>query len=83
MLDNIDHIKAYWIGIGERIAQVALSFGADDLGGTIHDERIFKMAGAGTDATSMSRQKLETMIREAGRIPVETDPLYRPVDAAA
>lgn len=83
MLDNIDHIKAYWIGIGERIAQVALSFGADDLGGTIHDERIFKMAGANTDATSMSRQKLETMIRAAGRVPVETDPLYRPVIAAA
>lgn len=83
MLDNIRHIKAYWIGIGEEIAQVALSFGADDLGGTIVDERIFKMAGATTEAATMSRQRLEKLITDAGRIPVETDPLYRPVDRAA
>lgn len=83
LLDNIDHIKAYWIGIGERIAQVALSFGADDLGGTIADERIFKMAGAETDATAMSRQKLEKLIRDAGRVPVQTDSLYNRVEAAA
>jgi len=83
LFDNIDHIKAYWIGLGEKLAQVALSFGADDLGGTISDERIFKMAGAETDATAMSRQRLERLIRDAGRIPVETDPLYRPVEHAA
>ncbi|HUO84680.1 MAG TPA: aminofutalosine synthase MqnE [Thermoanaerobaculia bacterium] len=83
LFDNIEHIKAYWIGIGEKLAQVALSFGADDLGGTIHDERIFKMAGSETDAGSMSRQKLERLIRDAGRVPVETDPLYRPVERAA
>jgi aminodeoxyfutalosine synthase len=83
LLDNVDHIKAYWIGMGEKLAQVALSFGADDLGGTIADERIFKMAGAGTEASTMTRQRLEKLIREAGRIPVETDPLYRPVERAA
>jgi aminodeoxyfutalosine synthase len=83
LLDNIDHIKAYWIGIGEKVAQVALSFGADDLGGTIADERIFKMAGAETDATTMSRQKLEKLIRDAGRTPVQTDSVYRRIEFAA
>ena len=83
LLDNIDHIKAYWIGMGEKLAQVALSFGADDLGGTIADERIFKMAGSETDASTMTRQRLERLIREAGRVPVETDPLYKPIDRAA
>jgi len=83
LLDNVVHIKAYWIGMGEKLAQIALSFGADDLGGTISDERIFKMAGSATDATAMSRQRLERLIHEAGRTPVETDPLYRPVHVAA
>ncbi len=83
LFDNIDHIKAYWIGLGEKVGQVALSFGADDLGGTISDERIFKMAGSETDASTMTRQRLERLIRDAGRIPVETDPLYRPVERAA
>jgi len=83
LFDNVQHIKAYWIGMGERIAQVALSFGADDLGGTIADERIFKMAGAQTDATAMTRDKLEKLVRDAGRVPVETDTLYRPVESAA
>jgi aminodeoxyfutalosine synthase len=83
LLDNIQHVKAYWIAIGESIAQTALSFGADDLGGTIADERIFKMAGASTDASAMTREKLEALIRGAGRDPVETDPLYRPVEKAA
>lgn len=83
LFDNVDHIKAYWIGMGEKLAQVALSFGADDLGGTIADERIFRMAGAETDASAMTRQKLERLIREAGRTPVETDPLYRRVGQAA
>lgn len=83
MLDNIQHVKAYWIGLGESIAQLALSFGADDLGGTISDERIFKMAGSETDASTMTIQRLESLIREAGRIPVETDPLYNPITRAA
>jgi aminodeoxyfutalosine synthase len=83
LLDNIQHVKAYWIGMGERIAQVALSYGADDLGGTISDERIFKMAGSETDATAMTRQKLERLILDAGRVPVQTDALYNPVGNAA
>ena len=83
LLDNIDHIKAYWIGIGEKVAQVAQSFGADDLGGTIVDERIFRMAGAQTDATAMSRDRLERLIRDANREPVETDPLYNPLEPRA
>lgn len=83
LLDNIQHIKAYWISMGERIAQVALSFGADDLGGTIADERIFKMAGSETDASAMTRDKLEKLIRDAGRVPVQTDSLYNPITDAA
>jgi aminodeoxyfutalosine synthase len=83
LLDNIDHIKAYWIGIGEKVAQVAQSFGADDLGGTIVDERIFRMAGAQTDAAAMSKDRLEKLIRDAKRIPVETDSLYNAVGRAA
>ncbi len=83
LLDNIAHIKAYWIGIGEKVAQVAQSFGADDLGGTIVDERIFKMAGATTEAATMSRERLEKLIRDAKRVPVETDSLYKPVERAA
>ena len=83
LFDNIDHIKAYWIGMGEKLAQVALSFGADDLGGTISDERIFKMAGAETEASMMTRERLEGLIREAGRVPVETDSLYQAVEQAA
>ena len=83
LLDNIQHVKAYWISMGERMAQVALSFGADDLGGTIADERIFKMAGSETDASAMTRARLEGMIRDAGRLPVQTDSLYNPIVTAA
>ena len=83
LFDNIDHIKAYWISMGEKIAQAALSFGADDLGGTIADERIFKMAGAETDASTMTRDRIEKLIRGAGRTPVETDSVYRVVTRAA
>ncbi len=79
ILDNIPHIKAYWIMLGEKIAQVALSFGADDLDGTIVDERITRAAG-GTAGTGMARERLERMIREAGREPVLRDTLYRPIE---
>jgi len=65
------------------VAQVAQSFGADDLGGTIVDERIFRMAGAQTDAATMSRDRLEQLIRNAKRLPVETDSLYNSVDRVA
>lgn len=78
MLDNFDHIKAYWIMLGEKIAQVALSFGADDLDGTVVHELIYHDAGAKTPE-GLTVDQLHRMIREAGRIPVERDTLYRQV----
>ena len=78
MLDNIPHVKAYWIQIGAKGAQVALHFGADDLDGTIVDERITWAAG-GKAGKGMKRADLEHLIREAGRVPVERDTLYHPI----
>ncbi|MES2793587.1 MAG: aminofutalosine synthase MqnE [Planctomycetota bacterium] len=78
MLDNFDHIKAYWIMLGEKIAQVALSFGADDLDGTVVHEIIYHDAGAKTPE-GLSVEQIHHMIKEAGRIPVERDTLYRRV----
>ena len=82
MLDNIPHIKAYWIMLGEKIAQVALHFGANDLDGTVVDERITSAAG-GTAGTGLEHQRLEYLIREAGRTPVLRDTLYRPLDSSS
>ena len=79
MLDNFDHIKAYWVMLTQKIAQVALSFGADDLDGTIIDERITYAAG-GVAGRGMTRDQIESFIREAGRVPVERDTLYRPIE---
>jgi aminodeoxyfutalosine synthase len=79
LLDNFDHIKAYWIMLTPRIAQIALRFGADDLDGTVVEEKIYHDAGATTDQFT-PRAQLERLIREAGRVPVERDTLYRPVD---
>jgi len=78
MLDNFDHIKAYWIMLGEKIAQVALSFGADDLDGTVVHELIYHDAGAKTPE-GLTVAQLNQLITEAGRIPVERDTLYRRV----
>jgi aminodeoxyfutalosine synthase len=78
VLDNVPHLKAYWIMLGEKIAQIALHFGANDLDGTVFDERITHAAG-GTAGTGMARQKLERLITEAGRVPVLRDTLYRPI----
>ena len=78
MLDNIPHIKAYWQMLTAKIAQISLRFGADDLDGTVIEEKIYHDAGA-TTPQGMRRQELERLIREAGRIPVERDTLYRPV----
>ncbi len=78
MLDNFDHIKAYWVMIGEKLAQVALNFGADDLDGTIIEERITHMAGA-TSAKGLTKKQMEDMIVSAGFEPVERDSFYRPV----
>ena len=79
LLDNVAHIKAYWIMLGDKVAQVALSFGADDLDGTVVDERITSAAG-GTAGAGLPRARLEHLIREAGRIPVLRDTLYRPLE---
>ncbi len=78
LLDNIPHIKAYWVMIGEKLAQVALSFGADDLDGTIVEERIFHQAGA-ESAKGMRRGELVRLITAAGFVPVERDAHYTPL----
>jgi aminodeoxyfutalosine synthase len=78
MLDNFPHIKAYWVTLTPDLAQIALSFGADDLDGTIIEERIIHGAGTPTSA-GMTKTKIEKLIRDAGRIPVQRDTLYNPV----
>ena len=78
LLDNIDHIKAYWIMMTPGIAQIALRFGADDIDGTVVEEKIYHDAGA-TTSQSLRRGDLLRLIREAGREPMERDTLYRPV----
>jgi aminodeoxyfutalosine synthase len=78
MLDNIPHIKAYWIMMTPKVAQVALRFGANDIDGTVVEEKIYHDAGA-TTSQSMRRGELLRLIKLAGRTPVERDTLYRPV----
>ena len=77
-LDNFDHIKAYWIMLGEKIAQVALAFGVNDLDGTVVEEMIGHDAGA-PSPQSLSKGGIINLIRKAGKIPVERDTLYRPL----
>lgn len=79
LLDNFEHIKAYWIMLSPSIAQIALRFGANDLDGTVVEEKIYHDAGAKTSEFT-PRAELERLIRAAGRTPVERDTLYRPVD---
>jgi aminodeoxyfutalosine synthase len=78
MLDNFDHIKAYWISLGVGTAQTALAYGADDLDGTVRYERIHHDAGA-TSPEGLTVEQLRALITEAGRRPVERDSLYRRV----
>ncbi|QDT65720.1 aminofutalosine synthase MqnE [Calycomorphotria hydatis] len=78
MLDNFPHVKAYWIMLGEKIAQTALAFGADDLDGTVVHEIIYHDAGAKTPE-GLTVDQLHGLIREAGREPIERDTLYRRV----
>ena len=78
LLDNFPHIKAYWQMLTPRIAQISLRFGADDMDGTVIEEKIYHDAGA-TTPQGLRRQELQRLIREAGRVPVERDTLYRPV----
>ena len=84
MLDNIPHIKAYWIMLGIGTAQTALSYGADDLDGTVRHELIYHDAGAETPEV-LSVEQIRRLIVEAGREPIERDTLYRRVvrDGAA
>jgi aminodeoxyfutalosine synthase len=78
LLDNFPHIKAYWVMMTPRVAQVALKFGADDLDGTVVEEKIYHDAGS-TSPQAMTRQQIIRLIREAGHEPFERDTLYRPV----
>ena len=77
-LDNFDHITAYWVGLGMNLAQVALNYGADDVHGTIIEEKIFHMAGAGSPQLQTETEMIRA-IREAGRVPVQRDTFYRPI----
>ena len=81
LLDNVDHVKAYWIMLGIKTAQLALAWGADDIDGTVTWERIYHMAGAKTPE-GMDEERLRRVIAEAGREPVERDAFYNRVTAA-
>jgi aminodeoxyfutalosine synthase len=78
LLDNVPHIKAYWVTMGEEIASVALHFGADDIDGTIGEERIMHAAEAASPV-SLTRNRLVELIKETGCVPVERDALYHTV----
>ena len=78
MLDNFPHIKAYWIMLGIQIAQVAQSYGADDIDGTVVHEKIYHDAGADTPQEATVAE-IRRLITEAGRVPVERDTLYHEV----
>ncbi len=77
-LDNFDHFTAYWVGLGMKLAQVALSYGADDLHGTIVEEHIFHMAGAQSPQLQTEAAMIKA-IREAGRVPVQRNTFYEPI----
>jgi aminodeoxyfutalosine synthase len=78
MLDNFPHIKAYWVMLGIKTAQVALSFGADDLDGTVVHEKIYHDAGSDSPQ-ELSVAEIRRLIEEAGRVPIERDTLYHEV----
>jgi aminodeoxyfutalosine synthase len=77
-LDNFDHLTAYWVGMGLKLAQVALSYGADDLHGTIIEEHIFHMAGAKSPQLQTEAEMVKA-IREAGCTPVQRNTFYEPI----
>src|SRR5436190_6601506 len=77
-LDNFDHVTAYWVGMGLKLAQVALSYGADDLHGTIIEEHIFHMAGAQSPQLQTEAEMVK-LIREAGRTPIQRNTFYEPL----
>jgi aminodeoxyfutalosine synthase len=82
MLDNFPHIKAYWIMLTEEVASVALTFGADDIDGTVGQERIAHDAGA-VSPMKLAREQITRIIRDAGKIPVERDAYYNPITVGA
>ncbi len=79
MLDNVPHVKAYWIMLGIGTAQIALSYGADDIDGTVRHELIYHDAGAETPEV-LSVEEIRRLITEAGREPIERDTLYRRIE---
>jgi aminodeoxyfutalosine synthase len=79
LLDNVPHVKAYWVSMTPEVAQIALRFGADDIDGTIVHETIYRAAGSRSPSGLTSAQ-LVRLIQEAGRVPVERDTLYRVVE---
>jgi aminodeoxyfutalosine synthase len=78
MLDNFRHIKSYWVMTGDRVAQTALHFGANDLDGTVVEEKIANMAGSRA-GMAMAKSKILRIIRDADRIPVERSTVYEPI----
>jgi len=80
-LDNFAHITAYWVGLGMKLAQVGLSYGADDLHGTILEEHIFHMAGAQSPQLQTEADMIKA-IREAGRVPVQRNTFYEPLKSS-
>ena len=77
-LDNFDHVKAYWVMLGEKIAQVALAFGVNDLDGTVVEEKIGHDAGA-QSPQSLTKDGIIRLIKKAGKVPVERDTLYHAI----
>src|SRR5579864_7535720 len=82
MCDNISHVKAFWIATGVEVAQTCLWFGADDLDGTVQEEKIYHMAGSPTP-TAMTPREIERLIEAAGREPIERDTLYNVVGSCS
>ena len=78
-LDNFPHITAYWVGLGMKLAQTALNFGADDIHGTIIEEHIFHMAGASSPQSQTETDMIKA-IREAGKIPVQRNTFYEQIN---
>jgi aminodeoxyfutalosine synthase len=82
VVDNIPHVKAFWIATGVDVAQASLWFGVDDLDGTVQEEKIYHMAGARTPE-AMTTEEIRRLIRAAGREPIERDTLYNVIPAGA
>ncbi len=78
VLDNFSHIKAYWIMLGEKLSQLGLKFGADDIDGTVIEEKITHSAG-GLTGEHLTVEQLTDLIKKAGKTPVERDSFYRRV----